>query len=72
MGNPVSSNLRSTPAVAACVVGTILAISIAVAPAQALRQKEAGPGSKPLWQRGLEGGDARRAAELNKDIETRR
>jgi tetratricopeptide (TPR) repeat protein len=45
-----------------------LAISVTAAPAQAPPAKAGGPGSKPSWQRLLQGDDAQRAAELDQAI----
>ncbi len=68
MDNFLLRILRSTPAVTALVVGPLLAISISTALAQAPKQKEAESGEKPLWQRLLQGDDAKHASELERAI----
>ena len=68
MDKPVSRNHRSTMGVSALAVGPVLAILISAAPAQAPKPKGAEP--KPPGLIVLQGGDARRAAELDKAIES--
>ena len=68
MDYPLRRILRSTPAVTAFFVGPLLAILISTALAQAPKQKEGEPREKPLWQRLLQGDDAKHAAELEKAI----
>jgi tetratricopeptide (TPR) repeat protein len=68
MGNPIFRNRRSTPGIRIFVVGTVLAILIPAALAQAPKPKEVEPAVKPLGQRVLQGDDLSRAAELDKAV----